>query len=152
MLTDFVPLRLMAKDVDDLVILSTFLQDAMLPLTSMVYEPRNETFTLLANRFCWELPSVDHEGEPMHHRVHSGLCFRNVTKVHHRGFSRKGEDRILNFLSLQAKKPNTIHLLCSGDNEIRIETKGLHCHLGDIYHPWPTRKKPTHIYEHVKAL
>lgn len=152
MSVDFVPLRLLAHDTEDLTILATHLQDALLPLVSMVYEPKNATFTLLANRFCWEYPPVDHEGAPMYHRVHSGLCFRNVEKVHHRGFQRKGHTRILNLLTLHAVKGEAIHLICSGDNEIRIKTKNLHCHLGDLHHPWPTREKPTHIYEHIEAL
>lgn len=149
---DFVPLRLLAKDTGDLTILATHLQDAVLPLMSMVYEPKNATFTLLANRFCWEHPPIDHEGAPMYHRVHSGLCFRNVSSVHHRGFHRKGNTRILNLLSLHANKGEAIHLICSGNNEIRINTKKLHCHLGDLHHPWPTRKKPTHIYEHIEQM
>jgi hypothetical protein len=89
----------------------------------MVYEPKNATFTILANRFCWEHPPIDHEGEPMHHRVHSGLCFRNVDKIHHRGFNRKGDCRILNLLTLQAKKADAIHLICSGDNCSRQHLK-----------------------------
>lgn len=152
MTPNFEPLRLLARDLEDLTILSTHLQDALLPLTSMVYEPKNATFTMLANRFCWEHPAIDHEGEPMHHRVHSALSFKNVGAVHHRGVQRKGNTRILNLLALQATPSNAIHLICSGDNEIRIETKDIHCHLGDLHHPWPTRKKPTHLYEHIEAM
>jgi hypothetical protein len=150
--SEFVPLRLLANDIEDLGILAAHLQDAMLPLTSMVYDPEKATFTLLANRFCWEHPPIDHEGAPLYHRVHCGLFFRNVDKVHHRGFQRKGKTRILNLLTLQAKKNEAIHLICSGSKEIRVETKNLHCQLGDLHAPWPTRKKPTHIYEHIEAL
>lgn len=149
---EFVPLRLLAHDEEDLSILAAHLQDALLPLVSMVFEPKNATFTMLANRFCWEHPPIDHEEGPMYHRVHSGICFKNVDKVHHRGFERTGKTRVLNLLTLQAQKNGAIHLVCSGDSEIRIETKKLHCHLGDLHHPWPTRKKPTHLYEHIEAL
>ena len=152
MTTNFEPLRLLARDLEDLTILSTHLQDALLPLTSMVYDSKNATFTMLANRFCWEHPAIDHEGEPMYHRVHSSLCFKNVEKINHRGFQRKGKTRIVNLLALQATPSHAIHLICSGDNEIRIETKDIHCHLGDLHHPWPTRKKPTHLYEHIETL
>lgn len=149
---EFVPLWLLAHDEEDLTILAAHLQDALLPLASMVYEPKNATFTLLANRFCWERPPLDHEGGPLYHRVHSGLCFRNVDKVRHRGFERKGATRILNLLTVKAQKTDAIHLVCSGNNEIRIETKNLHCHLGDLHQPWPTRKKPTHVYEHIEQM
>jgi len=148
---EFVPLRLLAKDKEDLTIVATHLQDAMLPLMSFVYEPKKETFSLLANRFCWEHPPIDHEGAPMYHRVHSGITFNNVEKIHYRGFDRKKGPEILNLLTLQAKT-GAIHMICSGNNEIRITSKKLHCHLGDIHHPWPTRKKPTHIYEHIEQM
>jgi len=36
---DFVPLRLLAKDKEDLTIVATHIQDAMVPLMSLVYEP-----------------------------------------------------------------------------------------------------------------
>lgn len=149
---EFVPLRLLARDTEDLTILAAHLQDALLPFVSMVYEPKNATFTMLANRFCWEHPPLDHEGEPMYHRVHAGLCFRNVEKVRHRGFQQKGTPRILNLLTLHAKNNEAIHLIGSGNQEIRVETKNLHCHLNDLHQPWPTRKRPTHIYEHIEAM
>jgi hypothetical protein len=149
---DFVPLRLLAKDLEDLTILAAHLQDALLPLISMVYEPKNATFSMLANRFCWEHPPLDHEKGPLYHRVHSGLCFHNVAKVHHRGLNRKGDQRFLSFLTLQQPTPSTVHLICSGNNEIRIETKDLHCQLGDVSAPWPTHQKPTHLYEHIEAF
>ncbi|MBM3632923.1 MAG: DUF2948 family protein [Alphaproteobacteria bacterium] len=149
---DFVPLRLLAKDEEDLTILATHLQDSFLPLLSMVYEPKESLFTMLANRFCWEHPSIEHEGEPMYHRVHSGLSFLNVENVHYRGFHRKKGPEILNLLTLQAEKGNAIRMICAGGHEIRIVTKKLHCHLGDIHHPWPTRKKPQHIYQHIEHM
>ena len=43
---NFEPLRLLARDFEDLTIVSTHLQDALLPLTSMVYERKSATFTM----------------------------------------------------------------------------------------------------------
>lgn len=149
---DFVPLRLLARDEEDLTVVAAHLQDALLPLMSMVFQPNDGTFTILANRFCWEHPAVDHEGEPMYHRIHSGICFRNVEGIHYQGFHRKKSPEILSLLTLMADKGNGIHLVCSQAHHIRIKTKDVHCHLGDIHHPWPTRKKPTHLYEHIEAL
>lgn len=149
---NFVPLRLLARDEDDLTIMSAHLQDSLVPRVSLQFNPREARFTLLTNRFCWEYPAIDHEGEPMYHRVHSGLSFSNVQKVHFRGFHHKKGPEILNLLAVQARKNNTIHLLCSEHHEIRLQTTGLHCHLGDIHHPWPSRKKPTHLFEHIEEL
>jgi hypothetical protein len=151
-LPEFEPLRLLAKQDEDVKILAAHLQDALFPLTAMVYERKSATFTLLANRFCWEVEAEDHEGEPVYYRVHSGICCRNIKKIFHRGFERKGQHRVLNLLSLQVPTSQNIRMIFSGDKEIHIETKDLHCHLGDLHHPWPTRIKPVHIYEHLEKM
>lgn len=149
---DFVPLKLLAKDLEDLTILAAHLQDALLPLISMVYEPEKATFSMLANRFCWEHPPLVHEEGPIYHRIHAGLCFHNVDKVHHRNLDRTGDQRFMSFLTFQQPTPNMVHLICSRGSEIRIETKDLHCQLGDIHDPWPTRQKPMHLYEHIEVF
>lgn len=151
MVKNFKPLRLLAQDSKDLEVLSAHLQDALLPLSAMVYEPKNETFTILANRFCWEHHPVNHENEPMYHRIHSGLHFKNVENVHYQGFHRQGETQMLNFLTLKANE-DSIQLVCAEGNDIRIQTKNFHCQLGDVHQPWPTRKKPMHIHEHITGL
>jgi hypothetical protein len=149
-MTPFTPLRLLAKDPEDLMILSAHLQDALLPVVSMVYEPKGSTFSVLANRFCWEHPPIDHEGAPLYHRVHTGICFHNVDKVYHHGVKRKEE--ILNLLMIKSDLPSSVHLIFSGDNQIRIDTKDFHCHMGDVQEPWPTRHRPVHIYERLEEL
>jgi hypothetical protein len=147
----FKPLRLLAKDLEDLQILVAHLQDALMPLTTMVYDRSSKTFTLLANRHCWEHPPQVHEGQDLHHRVHSGVCFREVQGVHHKGFHHHGPVRQLNFLTaLHKAQENYLHLVFSAGHEIRLAIDKIHCHLGDIDYPWPTRNKPMHIHEHVE--
>jgi hypothetical protein len=135
-----------------LQILVAHLQDALLPITAIAYDRKMKTFAFLANRHCWEHQPHIHEGAHLYHRVHSGICFRHVKAVHHRGFHPKGPLRTLNFLTIQqdisASIP-TLHLIFAGINEIRLQVGEIHCHLGDIEHPWPTRKKPIHVHEHV---
>jgi hypothetical protein len=76
----------------------------------------------------------------------------NVKGVHRRGFDPKGSVRTLNLLALQTPEKNEVHLHFSGGGDIRVQMDQLHCHLGDLQEPWPTRKKPTHLYEHLEAM
>lgn len=149
---DHKPLKLIAKDLEDLQILAAHLQDSLLPLISMTYDSEEKTFTALANRFCWEHDAIEHEGEPLYHRVHTGVCFKNVTKVLHKGFKRHGSQRTLNLLTMHGEKQGAVHLVFSGGHEIRLEIDSLHCHMGDVHHPWPTRKRPKHIHEHLEKI
>ncbi len=146
------PLKLIAKDIEDLQILAAHPQDAILPLMSMQYDPETKTFRALANRFCWEHERVDHEGAPLYHRVHSGLEIHNVERVLHKGIDFERNDQNYNLLTMHGENEGAIHLVFSGGPEIRLETNDIHLHLGDVQHPWPTRQKPKHIHEHFEEL
>lgn len=148
---EFSPLKLLAKDLEDLKILSAHLQDALMPLSAMAYDSTQKTFSLLANRHCWEHLPIIHEGENLYHRVHSGICFKDVMQVHHRGFHPKGPLRTLNFLMAEASGKDRLHLVFSGDAYIQLKINQIHCHLSDLGIPWPTRKRPMHIHEHIQA-
>lgn len=146
------PLKLIAKDLEDLQILAAHLQDAILPFMSMQYDPETKTFRALANRFCWEHGEMEHEGEELYHRVHSGLEVHNVDKVLHKGFDFNQHDKDYNLLTIHGENEGAIHLVFSGGSEIRLETDDVHLHLGDVQHPWPTRQRPKHIHEHLEDL
>lgn len=147
---DLKPLKLIAKDLEDLQIIAAHLQDSLLPLISMSYNPKTKIFRVLANRFCWEHGEKTYGDESTYFRTHSGVEFHNVTRVLHKNFDFKGEQRTYNLLTLLHPDEQSIHLVFSGDSEIRIEMDEMHVLLGDIHHPWPSRKKPTHLHEHVE--
>lgn len=146
------PLKLIAKDLEDLQILAAHLQDSLLPMLSMSYDPKEKVFRALANRFCWEHGEHEDEDGSYYYRTHSGLEIHHVTKVLHKNFDFKGSRRAHNLLTLSLQDDKAIHLVFSGDSEIRVEVDDMHILLGDVHHPWPTRKKPTHLHEHVDRL
>jgi len=49
-------LRLLARDEEDLAVISAILQDALIPVSEMAYLPDERRFALVANRFRWEAP------------------------------------------------------------------------------------------------
>jgi len=144
-------LKIAAADTEDLDILAAHVQDSLIPLHSMHFNKTEGTFSSLCNRFCWEHGDQHFfEDKPLHHRVHSGLTFKGVEEVHHRGFNPKTDTRTLNLLTVKANphpKGTDIHLIFSGKSEIRLKTKSIDCRLGDLHHPWPTHKKPEHDVE-----
>jgi hypothetical protein len=151
----FIPLRLLAQDEEEIHILSAHLQDGLFPLTSMHFEKADKTFSCLVNRFCWE--HVDaHPNEDRYYRVHAGLVFSDVLAIHQRGFDQKHPQRILNLLMMSMSEHKnghkTIHLLFSGDKEVKVEVASIQCRFGDVDHPWLTNKKPTHLHEHLEEL
>ena len=48
------PLKIIARDAEDLTVVSACLQDALIPLNEMRYLPQERRFIMVANRFRWE--------------------------------------------------------------------------------------------------
>lgn len=140
------PLSLVAKDAEDLTVLSTFLQDAIIPIAGMHYLRKDKRFVMFCNRFRWELTPHE-EFKDVHERVHSGICFSHVTAIKHAGFHhRQHRDHGLCLLTMSYKE-DEIHMIFSGGAEIRLKAKSLHAHLKDMSEPWIAVARPRHPHE-----
>jgi DUF2948 family protein len=137
-------LKLRAEDVEDLAVISAFLQDALVPVSDMVFLPDEQRFVLVANRFMWERPPLDKKGHC--ERTLTGIAFDGVTAVRVRGFERSERDRILQVLAVRAV-PGSIIFEFSGDDAMRLESGQILCHLEDIGEPWPTPWRPRHALD-----
>lgn len=153
------PIKLRARDAEDLEMIAAWLQDALVPLLDVAYLEREKRFVMVANRFMWEtidrgrVPArADPEGDahfedegpvPAFERVNCGVCFDRVRAVRFRGLDLANKDHILNLLTLQVE-PGAITLLFSGDAAICLEVEAIACRLEDIGEPWPTHWQPTH--------
>ena len=134
-------LKLLARDEEDLDVLSAILQDALIPVSEMAFLSEEGRFALVANRFRWEPPS---EGpRPDMERRLTGLSVGGVTAVKRRGFSPGEQDRILVLLAIR-RVDGALQLDFAGGASIRLETSEILCHLDDLSEPWPTRWQPRH--------
>ena len=134
-------LKLRAIDADDLAVISTILQDALVPVAEMAFLPAERHFVLVLNRFRWE-PDAGGKREN-YERTLTGLCIDGVARVQRRGFSPADGERILVLLALRAEG-RAIFLDFSGGSSIRLDTDGIDCRLDDIGEPWPTQWRPRH--------
>ena len=133
------PLQLMARDTEDLSVLSSLCQDALCPATDMAYLRDEACFILALNRFCWE----QKREAPPYTRTHAGLRFDNVTDVKSKGMPAAKGDKILCLLSI-AYAEQTVVLSFSGDAAIRLTVDSLQAALSDLGDPWPTQWQPKH--------
>jgi hypothetical protein len=141
-------LKLKAVGADDLAVISGALQDAIIPIGDISYEPVTRQFVFAANRFRWESAAADSARTPAE-RVHAGVTFSNVTAVRRRGIDFRDRSAFLNLLSISCvADPDqdgvVVELTFSGNTAIRLETTGLLCHLEDFGEPWPTQWRPQH--------
>src|SRR5215469_6548245 len=92
-------LKLLARDEEDLAVVSAVLQDALIPVSEMAYLPEERRFALVANRFRWErVPPPTPRGRE---RRLTGLSISGVSTVRRRGFSLGERDRILVLLAIR---------------------------------------------------
>ena len=145
------PLKLRAEDADDLAVLSTCLQDALVPVRDLAYVPDQQIFVFVANRFRWESRLRSSPGEAERQRILCAVTFSTINSVSYRGFRRSDEDRILALLAIRSEATGgggaAIHLEFSGGAAIRFEAARVLCHTKDLGDPWPTPWHPRHDAE-----
>ncbi len=157
MLPNHKKIKVLAKSEEDLYHISLQLKEGICPISAMVYE--KNTFSLLVNRFCWNHQS-SHMGTPLYCRANMGLLFCHVTHVMNRGFHQfpkdsKPRDNMLNLLHIdvsKAKKGYELKLIFSHDKQMLVQVSKIEVYLNDLHDGWPTWQKPTHLYEHHKAI
>jgi hypothetical protein len=144
------PLRLVAQDVDDLKVISTLVQDAVLPVTELKFDPKRRRFALLLNRFRWEDRAEAEAVGRAYERVRSVLVVEDVLKVQSFGFDRADKDLVLSLLSLDftagADGTGRLVLTLAGDGGIALDVEALDLRLDDVTRPYraPSGKLPTH--------
>ena len=110
-------LRLQVKGVEDLEVLSTLLQDAIIPGEDMAFERADHRFIMVANRFCWDQPAekglVGADGEPVYQRQLCGLQFLGVTRIQTSGLPTDRKTALLNLLAMTAPDAGMIDLAFS---------------------------------------
>jgi hypothetical protein len=137
------PLRLLAQDADDLRVISAALQDAVLKVGDLSFEPRARRFTVALNRFQWEMSD--------RRRIRAALQFGGVLEAKSRRVRRDASDAVLSLLAVtfegsgEAEDPSgVVTLAFSGDADVRLRVEALDAVLADVSAPWPARGAPRH--------
>lgn len=144
------PLRLIAQDAEDLKVLSSLVQDAVLPVTELRYDAKRRRFAVLLNRFRWEDRAEAERAGRAYERVRSLMVVEDVRKVQSLGFDRADKDLVLSLLSLsfEAGDDGTgrLTLTLAGDGAIALDVEAIDLRLDDVTRPYraPSGKVPRH--------
>jgi hypothetical protein len=138
------PIRLEALDIEDLQVISTLCQDAIVLGQDISWQISKRRLTLLLNRFRWEEYSVEPE------RVRSLLIFNDVKKVSSKAIVRGDIGNIYSLLSLKFELNDEVsgHFTITFADEalIFISAECLDVKLQDVTRPYksPSGHKPKH--------
>ena len=148
-------LRLLANDSDDVGVLSTLLQDAIIPGSDMSFDRALNAFVIVANRFCWELePCVDiksSDGKPVYERRLCGIRIARVRSVQHYNWPEMRQYGLFNLLALglvdvaeQATDGAVLQFQFSGGSSLRLNVDDVDIVLADLDVGHPTSLQPAH--------
>jgi hypothetical protein len=139
------PMKFVALDQDDLEVVSTHLQDALVKVSDIMWRPQEKRLVLALNRFDW----LSAEGiSPELRRCRAALRFERVTACKCRSVNPHGKDDILNLLAVEFCETDPpagyVTLTFSGGGELRLDVECLEVELADVGPAWPTNTRPIH--------
>ncbi len=143
-------LNIGAFDKRDLEIVSSVIQDSILPTNEIKWLPNSDKLALLVNRFRWEDKDLELSQGKRVERVRSLLMISHVKSVSSSGFSPKQKDKVLSILSISFDGDDggfgNILIILSGNGGIRVEVDALEMNLRDVTMPYiaPSGLSPRH--------
>ena len=148
------PLKLVALDGDDMEVVSTHLQDAVVKVADIRWRPNENRVVVCVNRFDWEAAQGSNSSTaPEFRRRRAALRFDRVSACKCRDLSAVQKDQVLNLLavSFTPKGPEepagTVTLMFSGGGMLRLEVECLEVELADLGPSWGTDCCPEHAID-----
>ena len=139
-------LKLIALDEEDLAVVSSLLQDAVVRAADMTYLPAQKRFAAIVSRFDWE-KAAKAPGAKDFRRQRTALRFDRVFGAKLKNVKPSG-DSVLSLLAVGFEPGDApggrITLTFSGDASIQLEVECIEAELKDLGLVWRTRSRPEH--------
>jgi hypothetical protein len=141
-------LKLIALDKDDLAVISTHLQDAIVNVGDIVWLRDEKRLVLGVNRFDWEAAGCS---EPQYRRRRTAVRFERVNAVKCRNVHQDNKDAVLSLLAVDFVESDppagSILLTFSGGATLRLDVECLEAEIADLGPAWATARCPDHFKE-----
>ena len=139
-------LKLIARTVEDLRVVSAHLQDAIVNINDIANLKKNKILLLQLNRFMWE--DVEKGVFRKNKRIRTILKFENVIKVKSRNIDLASRDKFFDFLTIETTQmiDNNFEMkiLFAGGSIIKITAEVIEVTLDDQGEAWDTKNMPKH--------
>ena len=139
-------LKLIAKTVEDLRVVSAHLQDSIVNIEDIANLKKNKIFLMQLNRFMWE--DVEKGVFRKNKRIRTVLKFENVLHVVSKNINQLKKDIFLDFLAIETNiTPDNnyeMKIIFAGDSIIRVISEVIEVTLDDQGEAWDTKNKPNH--------
>src|SRR5262249_7414784 len=139
------PVKFVALDRDDLEVISTHLQDALVKVADVIWRPQDKRMVVALSRFDW--PSAEGE-KPELRRCRSALRFERVNCCKCRNVDPAGKAAVLHLLAVEFSETDppagVVTLIFSAGGWLRLEVDCLEAGLADLGPSWPATARPVH--------
>lgn len=143
-------LKLIALDAEDLSVLSAHLQDAVLQVGDLAYQPQDKRFAAIANRFDW-VDAMNGGGaspDSGYTRRRAALRFERVLEAKLQGIDLKNKSAVLSLLALSFEPGEapagdvTLHF--ADGAAIRLSVECIEAEIRDLGPVWRATSMPSH--------
>jgi hypothetical protein len=130
-------LKLVALDKDDIEVVSAHIQDALVKVGDIFWQPREHRFVMALNRFDW-MSTVDAKPDAKadYRRCRTALRFERVNACKCRNLDQTNTDARLNLLAVEFAEHDApagiVSLIFSGGGVIRLDVECLEAELADL--------------------
>ena len=139
-------LKLMARNKEDLKVMSAYCQDSLVFIKDMVFLKKNKNFIMMVNRFMWE--DAEKGAFRQSKRIRCAIKFDEVLKVKSKKINQKNKNRVLEFLAIKCNEiPNNnyeIKILFAGESIITLVTEFIEVIMHDLGKAWNVKHFPKH--------
>ena len=144
-------LKLVALDRDDIEVVSAHVQDALVRVADIFWQPREHRFVMALNRFDW-MTAADPKGGSAnadYRRCRTALRFERVLSCKCRNLDQTNRDARLNLLAVEFTQRDppagVVTMTFSGGGVIRLEVECLEAELADLGEVFAANICPNHF-------
>jgi hypothetical protein len=146
-------LKLVALDKDDIEVVSAHVQDALVRVADIFWQPREHRFVMALKRFDW-MKAADAGGIKEAHsadyrRCRTALRFERVNTCKYRNIDPSRTEATLNLLAVEFSERDgpagTVSLTFSGGGAIRLDVECLEAELADLGETYSALACPDHF-------
>lgn len=142
-------LKLVALDRDDMEVVSAHVQDALVRVADIFWQPREHRFVMALNRFDWMNAAPTKTGKPEYQRCRTALRFERVTTCKCRNLDQSNKDARLNLLAVEFAEGDApagvVTMTFSGGGVIRLDVECLEAELADLGEIFVADACPNHF-------
>ena len=139
-------LKLIAKNQEDLKVISAYSQDSIVAVKDIIFLEKNRIFVMIINRFMWE--EIEKGINRQNKRIRCEIGLEGILKVKSKKINQKNKNKRLECLAIECNeilsKNNEINFFFAGGGVITLISESIEAVMHDLGEPWNVRHAPKH--------